>query len=523
MRIERHRVSEAALAAVREDFANKMISDVYSRSRAGLIDAYDWWDITLRFLDGLGAYSAVTPDLDTPEAKAILGDAAETAAATVSFAAYPNASFRVFLNYVDFGRDYDCGAGGSAQPVSAARWIDAFCVAVLADKAELHGEAFHFARAAPQRAGGPGLPPVELINGLLAYVSGDLGVEHQKFPPSPKEKLAALDAALARIADRQARAGAGADRTGAADPATGALRALRALAARDREAFAAELAALLLPYSRLEDPRAEPRSLLPLLPLALAALGYRREGWQPPVESGYLPRALVTGFETPPPRVGPYGRERRADAVAALAAGPLVVERPEMPEPAGHADHLVRELYEATRAGGASGDSARPDRPLGPGYWYVSLKHALITGSRAELAPLVLSGPAALEEDRSAYASYRQALHDYLRGEDPEPATDRAVADVARSREWGFLPAPAVLFSQLVEGDEESFNLALADALEAHRDYHSVGDRLFGAGADAAVDFDVLALACHARRRGWRIRVSSPYLPEILLGAANPF
>lgn len=113
MRIERHRVSEAALAAVREDFANKMISDVYSRSRAGLIDAYDWWDITLRFLDGLGAYSAVTPDLDTPEAKAILGDAAETAAATVSFAAYPNASFRVFLNYVDFGRDYDCGAGAA--------------------------------------------------------------------------------------------------------------------------------------------------------------------------------------------------------------------------------------------------------------------------------------------------------------------------------------------------------------------------------------------------------------------------
>ncbi|MGW6982937.1 immunity 49 family protein [Streptomyces sp. NPDC054932] len=517
-------MSETALAAVREDFANKMISDVYSRSRAGLIDAYDWWDITLRFLDGLGAISAVTPDLDTPEARAILSDAAEAAVGTVSFAAYPNAFFHVFLNYVDFGRDYESGAGGSPQPVSAARWIDAFCVAVLADKTERHGEAFHFARTAPQRAGGPGLPPVELINGLLAYVSGDLGVEDQKFPPSPQEKLAALDAALARIADRQARAGAGADRTGAADPATGALRALRALAARDREAFGAELTALLLPYSRLEDPRAEPRSLLPLLPLALAALGYRREGWQPPVESGYLPRALVTGFEAPPPRVGPYGRERRADAVAALATGPLVVERPEMPDPAGYADHLVGKLYEAIRAGGASGDPARtdgPERPLRPGNWHESLRRALITGSRAELAPLVLSGPAALEEDRSAYASYRRALHDYLRGEDPEPATDRAVADVGQTREWGFLPAPAVLFSQLVEGDEESFNLALADALEAHRDYYSVGDRL--SGADAAVGFDVLALACHARRRGWRIRVSSPYLPEILLGAANPF
>lgn len=521
MRIERHRVSETALAAVREDFANKMISDVYSRSRAGRIDAYDWWDITLRFLDGLGAFSAVNPDLDTPEAKAILSDAAEAAVGTVSFAAYyPKAFFHVFLNYVNLGLDYEADPDGTPQPVTAVRWIDAFCVAILADKTERHGEAFHFARLAPQRAGGPGLPPVELINGLLAYVSGDIGVEYQNVPPSQQERLAALDAALARIDDRHARAGAG---SGAADPATGALRALRALAARDREAFGAELAALLLPHSHLDDPRAEPRTLLPLLPLALAALGYRREGWRPPVQSGYLPWALVTGFETPPPRVGPYGRERRADAVAALAAGPLVVERPEMPDAAGHADYLVRELYEAVRTGGASEDSARPDRPLGPGYWYEAVKRALITGSRAELAPLVLSGPTALEEDRSASAAYRQALHDYLRGEDPEPATDRAVAEVAKALDWGFLPAPAVLFSQLVEGDEESFNLALADALEAHRDYHSVGDRLFGAGADAAVDFDILALACHARRRGWRIRVSSPYLPEILLGAAQPF
>ncbi|WP_327265654.1 immunity 49 family protein [Streptomyces sp. NBC_01232] len=543
MRIERHRVSEAALAAAREDFANRMISDVYSRSRGGRIDAYDWWDITLQFLDGLGAFSAVTPDLDTPEAKAILGDAAEAAAGAVSFAAYyPNAYFHVFLNYVNLGLDYDADPEGSPQPVSAARWIDAFCVAVLADKAERYGEAFHFARRAPQRAGGPGLPSVELINGLLAYVSGDLGDDGQNFPPSAQEKLAALDAALGRVAGRRAGARAAAaepEAAGtaeAADPATGALRALRALAARDREAFGAELTALLLPHSRLEDPRAEPRTLLPLLPLALAALGHRREGWPPPVDSGYLPRALVTGFETEPPRVGPYGRERRADAVAALATGPLVVERPELPLGTPAADELVAGLlYVATGAGAAPAGSVRRDgpdgadgsdgperayRPLEPGSWAVALTHALITGSRAELAPLVVSGPTP-QEDRSAYASYRRALHDYLRGEDPEPATDRAVADVAQTQEWGFLPAPAVLFSQLVEGDEESFNLALADALEAHRAYYSVADRAIGAGA--AVNLDILALACHARRRGWRIRVSSPYLPESLLAAAKPF
>ncbi|MGW0365721.1 Imm49 family immunity protein [Streptomyces sp. NPDC002990] len=29
--------------------------------------------------------------------------------------------------------------------------------------------------------------------------------------------------------------------------------------------------------------------------------------------------------------------------------------------------------------------------------------------------------------------------------------------------------------------------------------------------------------ACHARRRGWTIRVESPYLPQGLLRAAEPF
>ncbi|EFL12965.1 predicted protein [Streptomyces sp. C] len=82
------------------------------------------------------------------------------------------------------------------------------------------------------------------------------------------------------------------------------------------------------------------------------------------------------------------------------------------------------------------------------------------------------------------------------------------------------MPAPpAVLLSQLVDGDEESFNLALADALEAHRDHFRVADR--ADGPDAAVSLDVLALACHARRRGWDVRVSSPYLPGRLLKAAE--
>ncbi|MFE6591926.1 immunity 49 family protein [Streptomyces sp. NPDC057781] len=129
--------------------------------------------------------------------------------------------------------------------------------------------------------------------------------------------------------------------------------------------------------------------------------------------------------------------------------------------------------------------------------------------------------PAFARPDGSAFAAYREALHAYLKGVDPEPAAQRALEQDEKAKDWGFAMPPAVLLSQLVEGDEESFNLALADALEAHRAYYQVADR--ADDPDASVNLDVLALACHARRRGWDIRVESPYLPQSLLQVAEPF
>nr|WP_267881981.1 MULTISPECIES: immunity 49 family protein [unclassified Streptomyces] len=112
-------------------------------------------------------------------------------------------------------------------------------------------------------------------------------------------------------------------------------------------------------------------------------------------------------------------------------------------------------------------------------------------------------------------------LSSWERGTDPEQAAQRALQQAEKAKDWGFAMPPAVLLSQLVEGDEESFNLALADALEAHRDYYQVADR--AGDPDASVNLDILALACHARRRGWAIRVESPYLPQRLLQSAEPF
>jgi hypothetical protein len=586
VRIERHRIGESMVSAVREDFVNRIGSQVRSMSKAGPVTSYEWWTLTREFVEYLGALSVETPDLHTPEAKAVLEDAAEAAAGAVAYAAYfPHHHFQVFLTYVNWGIVYDPRSEGSPEPVTAAQWLDAFCLAVLAGKAEWHGEAFRFARAEPQK-GRAGHPDVELINGFMAYVIGDTGDDDASHPPSREEKLAALDAALTRIRALEAETA----EELAFHPQSLALQALRALTAGDREEFGRAVAGLLLPLTDNPTPGARPASLLPLLPLALTALAYRREGWPAPVDTGYLPHALVTGFETAPPRVGAYGRDRRVDAVAELAAGTVEFERPVDPQPLNpeseaHFERHTREaftpapgeplaawelahavtdqqiLFKARASGSADATDAQlgnlrlaaelgaalfrttlaepgtdvevtidgttvtypacRDDVAGPGAWHEAVHLALITGRREDLAPLVLAGPTCVSKDGSLLASYRQALHDYLRGEDPEPATDRALHDSDKARAQGFLPPPAVLFSQLVEGDEESFNLALLDALETHRDHHRIADR--ATDYDAAINLDILALTCHARRRGWRIRVSSPYLPARILGAAVPF
>jgi hypothetical protein len=511
VRIERHQVGENAISATLDGATDRIGRLVISSSKADRMTTGVWSHIAEEFLDYLGALSAVEPELNSPEARAVLEAAAESAAGAVQFAAYwPHVSFGVFLDYVNFGMTYEPDEGPS-ESVSVGEWLDGFFLAVLVDKAERHGEAFHFAREAPQR-GKAGQPSVELMHGLMAYVLGDLQDEDAPYPPGAEHKLAALDDALARVHARAAAGTAGATGTAGArraaeHPHTTALTALRALAAGDRAGFEQCLTSLLVAQSTRSGSHAGPGSLLPLAPLTLAALAYRRAGWWPPLSTDYLPRSLVTGFEGVGPRVGAYGADRRPDAVAELAARPLVVDRPD--DAASDAEHLLDRVRSRTAGGGT-----------GAGHWQRAVALALIGGRREELAPLVVGGAEALGQDTSAFAAYRRALLDYLLAEDPRPAADEAVRTQERSRDWGFRMPPAVLLSQLVDGDEESFNLALADSLEQHRDHYRIADR--ARQPDAALDLDVLGLACHARRRGWAVRVTSPYLPPHLLDGAGP-
>ncbi|WP_308130218.1 Imm49 family immunity protein [Kitasatospora aureofaciens] len=292
MRIERHQVGEPVLSATRTDFMSRIGRQVRAASKGTRMDSREWQFIADMFLEYLGALSAGTPALDGPEARAVLADATEAAAGAVAYAVYYGYDrFQISLDYVNFGMSYGIGEadeGEERSRVTSRELIDAFCLVILSDQAVRHGEAVSFARDELGEGAG-GDPAVELVSGLLIHVLNY--VDDETYPPSAQQKLAAVDAALDRIRQRAEQSGEGLRD----HPYSVGLRTLRALVAEDREAFDDGLTALLLAHRAA--PGTRPDSLLPLLPLALSALAYRGPGWTPAVDTDYLPRALVAGFE----------------------------------------------------------------------------------------------------------------------------------------------------------------------------------------------------------------------------------
>ncbi|WP_344011961.1 immunity 49 family protein [Nocardiopsis exhalans] len=185
---------------------------------------------------------------------------------------------------------------------------------------------------------------------------------------------------------------------------------------------------------------------------------------------------------------------------------------------------------------------AEPSTKVSEGARRIAMEYALVCGSRERLATLV-SYPrdTFLRADENqgfpVFQYYREALLTYLKAEQtrgwqkngPRPrhgavraATDEALAALAEYNMPSFPAPPVVLLSQLVAGDREGFDLALADTLENFRDIHSAGDR--AGDPDGLICPHILALACLARAQGWEVRVDSGYLPEgVLERAATMF
>ena len=357
MRIERHDVDATALAAAEAGFAERIAGDVH-RMRHDEHPARGWWSVAGAFLDYLGAQSLRSPALEGKDAQAALGSAAAAALAALELTLFPGRPVDVFIDYagvgVSYGGEFErCDARARRQEdghIHTGAWLDGLYLAVLAQVSDHNADTFT-AGAVPWR-GHEGRADVALVHALMAYVFAHEEASGGAPTPGPVrdvEKCALIDMVVATL-------GEGDDLPGH----RAALATLRALAVGDENNFVRCLAAQLEQHRGralsgtggvpdvtgdlgvTEGPgvtgdmgaaggRAAPRGLLPLDAMALMALAHRRQGWGAGIESGYLPRAVVTGFAPARPRVRAYGRGKRADAVAALTEGPLEVERPPHP------------------------------------------------------------------------------------------------------------------------------------------------------------------------------------------------
>lgn len=75
---------------------------------------------------------------------------------------------------------------------------------------------------------------------------------------------------------------------------------------------------------------------------------------------------------------------------------------------------------------------------------------------------------------------------------------------------------PMDLLTHLVQGDQDKFNTALAQALELHKDYWTREDDR-ALSTESLIALAPLALTCLARDAGFTIDVESPYLPKYLI------
>ncbi len=565
------------MSSVVENFAERVGGEVY-RMQSDESPAWGWELVAESFLDYLGARSVGNPDLAGKDARIACESAAAAAVGALALSAGRAGHPHVFIEYTGTGVPY--GEGRPAEHpdgVAAQSWLGPFYLAFVAKLSDEYGELF--VATAPRLRGQERRADVVLVHALLAYVYGE--AEQQ----AGNGRTAVIDALIAGLGD------------GTDQPAhRAALATLRAVAANDRAGFERALAGQLELhrqwYAGPADGDPAPRTLLPFGAIALAAMAERWNRWPAVVESDYLPAALVEGFRQPGPRVLGFGQQKRVEAMVALAAGPVVVERPVHPY-VGEADRLVQEAcaehelakfrdpeqkplhvmraltslmreqvtgflersaldpsgqdprqWEALRIGAEAGSAAfrlargvpgtdyevtvaGSTRALpacagtygpGVGHWKQAVALALVTGDRQQLADCVLVTPQFFTVGCyfGPVDAYGAALHDYLRGVDPVPAVTKAFTVCAEHERGLYLAPPVVLLSQLVEGDREGFALALADALEAHREHYTVGE--LPAEPDALVDLDILALACHAHRMGWPVPVRSPYLPEGLFG-----
>ncbi|MBB4935310.1 hypothetical protein F4561_006204 [Lipingzhangella halophila] len=554
MRIFRHSVGADRLRAATDDFAARVSREV-DRQRYASRTSADWSVVATYLLDYAGARSVERPELDRDIRTAVYS-AAEAYVGAVALGGYsPHRAARVFLSYTNTGVSYAAEPAeehGSTPRLAPADWMAALYLVVIAGAECRHAVTLLETTAA-----------TSLSSEELAFA------DHVLDEPANRETV---PAAPARVLDRLDNARTG----GESELGT----ALRALVKRDRDEFWTALGAMLATHRGNHGDDPPPRSLLPLAPIALAALAVRNEGWDLAIDSAYLPAKLVTGNAS--------GERART---APTLGHPARVERPCLHVPAQHLafldegangeiEHAVSSRVQldllpqtlawtmdqqirrfrlrsahdpdgrdprqraaiaiASQSGAAIfrvatapgehvdvtiGHVTAPLRRTGHTTdasglnWRTAVCAALLVDDVRSLDALVTLHPRyfAAEHTLDTFRYYRDALHDYLRGADATAAADRALW--ARERAAASKPDMLTPPAALLSQLVAGDPGGFAHTLVEELEEHRDHFTAADNADDPAqlVNLDILALARHATAKGWPLPVRSGYLPEAFL------
>ncbi|MEU2392886.1 immunity 49 family protein [Streptomyces sp. NPDC007369] len=296
--VTRHQVSAQRMSEALEDIGGR------TRSR------WHWmrWDNPApqkleemhdELLDHVAARTAQDPALDEA-ARAALRTAAECSLGVLSLGCFPGGDQEIDFPLIGekltsddiaFG-DVIAYTAGVAAP-TARTWLDTFAICLVSgltlDWRRVIGLLLRHDYAPAVHDGLPYSPltsvsdPADLaaMDALCGYLTPSSGHLAGDWPTVPLRKPDTAERAEAAV------------RLDAAGALTPDQRLLRVLLDDDRHSFGEALAARLVEHREGVGPDPAPRTLLPVGPLALAALAVQVHGWEPGVRSGYLPQELL--------------------------------------------------------------------------------------------------------------------------------------------------------------------------------------------------------------------------------------
>ncbi|MFJ2744861.1 immunity 49 family protein [Streptomyces sp. NPDC087440] len=294
----RHGVDRQSIAQALEDIRGRTFGYWHGLQYGGLA-LNDLRRMCDDLHDHIAARTLDDPSLGDAHARQALEAGSEGAFGVLSLGCFPSGDFDISFPLAD--RELRSGEGVTFEDVvefapTTEHWLDAFAWAVTSglvhERDRVLGLLLRSDYAPAIREGVPysrlesTSSPAGLaeMNALCLYLTEASGHRPGDWPTTALRKPDAAErAAAARDLDAAS----------ASTPATPDQRLLRVLLDDDRPAFEAALTDRLVRLSTETPAAAPPRTLLPLLTIALTALAVQVHGWQLDLESHYLPESLI--------------------------------------------------------------------------------------------------------------------------------------------------------------------------------------------------------------------------------------